>query len=181
MPIPGPRIQDRPLPGYTNPHGEHPDRLNRWQRPGPIAEPGRSPATMTLSLRGNVQGAGQVRRLWRQTVDMIAGQAAYSWTTNSPAPGRPVTNARAFAITRALRYMTRSLYVAGGTDNTRYAALHTKIDQRVNSKPVTLGAGGVRNRPTVRNRLTSFGSRVPSLNSRVPAAAKPANGGGDSG
>lgn len=149
-----------------------------WHRPGPIVEPGRSPATMVLNLRGNVLGSGQVRRLWRQTIDMIAAQASYSWTTNSPAPDRPVTNPGPFMPTRALRYMTRSLYVAGGTDNSRFGAMHTAIGQRVNSKPVTLGAGGSRNRPTVRNRLTSFGSRVTPLNSRVPAAS---GGGGDDG
>jgi hypothetical protein len=39
----------------------------------------------------------------------------------------------------------------------------------VKSKPVTIPAGGVRNRPTVRNRITSFGSRVPPLNPKLPA------------
>lgn len=78
----------------------------------------------------------------------------------------------AFHVTRALRYMTRSLYMGGGIDNSRYAALHTQIEQRTNQKPVTLNAGNVRNRPTTRNRLTSFGSRVPSLNSRIAATAR---------
>jgi len=179
MPVPGPRNQFRPVPGYTNPDGEHPDRINRWHRPGPIVEPGRSPATMILNLRGNVLGAGQVRRMWRQTADYLAPQAPYSWTDNAPGPERPAFSvSRGFQITRALRYMTRSIYIAGGTDNTRFGALHTLIQQRVHSKPVSLGAGGSRNRPTVRNRLTSFGSRVTPLNSRVPAAS---GGGGDDG
>lgn len=176
MPIPGPRTQDRPVPGYTNPHREQPHRFNRWHRPGPVVEPGRSPTTMRLSVRGQVLAPGTVRRLWRQTVDMIAGQASYSWTTNSPAPGRPVTHPPAVGVTRALRYMTRNLYVAAGTDNSRYGALHTTVSPRVKSKPITVGAGGSRNRPTVRNRLTSFGSRVTPLNSRVSAAS-----GGDNG
>lgn len=176
MPVPGPRTQFRPLPGYTNPDGEHPDRINLWKRPGPIAEPGRSPATMIRSLRGQVLGSGQVRRLWRQTVDYVAPQNPYSWTANSPAPGRPAFTSGGFAITRALRYMTRSIYIAGGTDNTRFGALHTTIQPRVHSKPVSLGAGGSRNRPTVRNRLTSFGSRVTPLNSKVPAASGGSDG-----
>lgn len=170
MPIPGPRTQERPDPGYRNPHEEFPDRLNQWKRPGPVVEMGRSPATMVRNLRGNVLAAGTVRRFWRQTVDYIFAQPAYSWTTNSPAPGRPVTSARAFQITRALRYMSRNVYAAAGTDNTRFGALHTQIKPRVNSKPVTLNAGAVRGMPTVRNRLTSFGSRVTPLNSRVAAA-----------
>lgn len=170
MPVPGPRTQFRPLPGYTNPDGDTPDRINPWEWPEPIAEPGRSPGTMVLSLRGNVLGAGQVRRLWRQSVQYIAAQASYSWTDSAPGPGRPITRPGALGLTTAVRYMTRSLYAAGGTDNSRFGALHTTVHPKVRSKPVSLNAGGVRNRPTVRNRLTSFGSRVTPLNSKVPAA-----------
>lgn len=170
MPVPGPRTQERPLPGYTNPRGDQPTRINHWKRPGPVREPGRSPATMVLSLRGNILAPGQVRRVWQQTVNHIAAQAPFSWTYNSPAPDRPGLHYPGYMITRAVRYMARSVYIAGGTDNTRFGALHTKITPRVNSKPVTVGAGAVRNRPTVRNRLTSFGSRVTPLNARMAAA-----------
>lgn len=158
------------MSGYRNPHDEHPDRYNLWKRPGPIVEPGRSPATMVVSLRGNILGAGTIRRLWRQTADYIAPQSPFSWTANAPGPGRPAFTGGGFQISRALRYMARSVYIAAGSDSTRYSALHTQITQRVNSKPVTLGAGNVRGMPTVRNRLTSFGSRVTPLNSRVSAA-----------
>jgi hypothetical protein len=171
MPVPGPRTQDRPLSGYSNPGGEQPDRINRWSRPAPAVQVGRTPNTMFMSLRGNILAPGTVRRMWRQVADMIPAQEPYSWTHNAPAPGRQVAIPRGFQITTALRYMARSVYIAGGTDATRFTALHTKIPQRVHSKPVTLNAGGVRNRPTVRNRLTSFGSRVPPLNNaKVPAA-----------
>lgn len=166
MPVPGPRGQRAPLPGYTNPDGEHPDRFQRWKRPGPVSDPGRSPGTMFLSVRGNILAAGTIRIMWRQTVDFIAAQNPVSWTAGLPVKSRP----RALDITRSLRYMARSLYVAGGTDNSRYSNLHTQIKPRVNHKPVTIGGGQVRNRPTVRNRLTSFGSRVPTLNDKVRAA-----------
>jgi len=126
---------------------------------------------MSMSLRGNLLAPGTVRRMWRQVADMIPAQAAYSWTHNAPAPGRQVvTGPGPFQVTTSLRYMTRSVYVGAGTDATRLSALHTKIIQRVHSKPTSLNAGGVRNRPTVRNRLTSFGSRVTPLNAKVPAA-----------
>jgi hypothetical protein len=170
MPVPGPRIQDRPLPGYNNPGNEQPHRINRWGRPEPVRQAGRTPTTMFATLRGNLLAPGQVRRFWRQVADMVPGQPAFSWTTNSPAPGRPVRGQGGFRITTALRYMTRSVYVAGGTDSSRFSALHTKVRPRVNSKPVTVGGGNVRNRPTVRNRITSFGSRVTPLNAKVPAA-----------
>lgn len=132
---------------------------------------------MRVSLRGNIQAPGQVRRIWQQTVNYIAAQAPFSWTVNSPSPDRPSPFLHpGYAITRAVRYMARSVYIAGGTDNSRFGALHTQIRPRVNSKPVTVGAGGVRNRPTVRNRLTSFGSRVTPLNAKVAAAASDEGG-----
>lgn len=169
MPVPGPRNQFRPVPGYTNPDGEDPSRINRWHRPGPFVELGRSPGTMFVTLRGNVLGVGQIRRLWRQSINYMAGVEPYSWTESGPGPGRPFVGPGAFQLTRALRYMTRSIYTAAGTDNTRYAALHTTIQPRVTSKGVSVGAGNMPGRPTVRNRLTSFGSRVPPLNAKVPA------------
>lgn len=176
MPVPGPRNQFGPVEGYRNPSEEQSHRFNHWNRPGPVWWPGRTPGLMQITLRGCVLGYGQIRRLWRQSVNFIPGQAPYSWTnngnTNSPSEG--------VGITRALRYMTRSVYAAGGTDNTRFYGTHTDIARKVNYKTVTVQAGNVRSRPTVRNRMTSFGSRVPTLNSVATAAEqqKPGNGQG---
>lgn len=172
MPLPGPRTQSRPVSGYRNPDNDTPNHHNLWLRPGPVSSTGRSPATMFHAVRGNILAPGTIRRLWRQTVNVIPAQAPFSWTGSAPAPGNPVPSPAGLDITRAIRYMTRSVYVAGGTDNSRFGALHTAIEPRHNYKPVTINAGGVRNRPTVRNRLTSFGSRVPTLNSRVSAATR---------
>lgn len=147
-----------------------PDFINLWKRPGPVWWPGRSPGTMVTTLRGNVLGAGQIRKLWKQSVNYLPAQAAYSWTENAPAPGRPLTGPGGFAITRALRYMTRSVYIGAGLDHSRYDALHTVVKKQNAYKTVTVNAGQARNRPTVRNRLTSFGSRVPTLNDTVQAA-----------
>lgn len=167
MPVPGPRTQARPLPGYDNPGGEQPHRLNRWGRPDPVVEVGRTPGIMFVSRRGSLLAPGTVRRLWRQSIDLILPQAPFSWTSN----GNDYRPPRGVGITTAIRYMTRSVYVQGGTDNSRISALHTKIEPRVHSKPVTTPAGNVRNRPTIRNRITSFGSRVPPLNRRVTGSA----------
>lgn len=168
MPIPGPRTQFGPLPGYRNPEGREPTLFNQWMRPGPIAWPGRSPGFMTVTLRGCILAAGQIRRLWRQSVNLIPAQNPYSWTENGPI----TEHHEGVGITRALRYMTRSLYIAGGTDNTRYAAIHTVIKKKNAYKVVTVGRGQTRSRPTTRNRMTSFGSRVPTLNQQVAAAEK---------
>lgn len=167
MPPPGPRTQHGPDPGYTNPGGEGMNRLNHFNPPPPVAQMGRTPGLMGISLRGNVLGAGQIRTLWRQAVNYIPAQAPFSWTENGNIGEHKVSSV---GITRALRYMTRSVYMGSGIDNTRFAGLHTEIYPKVRSMPVTLGAGQVRTRPTVRNRMTSFGSRVPTINQPVVAA-----------
>lgn len=168
MPVPGHRTQHGPDPGYRNPLGETSNRFNLWLRPAPIAQEGRSPGFMQTTLRGCVLGAGQIRRMWRQSVNYFPAQPPYSWTANGHLSDPNA--AHGFQVTRALRYMTRSVYMGSGIDNTRYAGLHTVIKPRTHSKPVTLGAGQVRTRPTVRNRVTSFGSRVPTINQQVQAA-----------
>lgn len=172
MPIPGPRDQFGPSnPNYKNPQHEEPDRVNRWLAPLPIAVLGESPGLMVLDRRGMTLGAGQVRKNWRQAINEVIPAEPYDRVTMSPAPGRPAGRPRpAIGLTQALRYMSRSLYVGSGNDNSRFENMHTVITHRSRGMPVTLGAGTVQNRPTVRNRMTSFGSRVPVLNPRVPAA-----------
>lgn len=170
MPVPGPRTQRAPLPGYRNPGLEQPVRFQLWLRPPPISDPGRTPGLMVITRRGCVLAAGQIRRIWRQTVNLIPAQDSYSWSGNAPGPGAPNQAWRGVEITRAVRYMTRSVYVGQGVDNSRFEGLHTPISPRgqrsvhAQGRRVTAAAGSVRGRPTVRNRLTSFGSRVPTIN-----------------
>lgn len=183
MPVPGPRTQHGPVAGYANPLGEESHRFNHWDEAGPVVELGRTPGVQMVSLRGNVLAAGFVRRLWRQSINVIGAQAPYSWTTSEPSPGRSGRRvhsvgigAQGLDISRALRYLTNAtVYMGSGSDNTKYAAYHTTVPLQTRSKPVTQGSGG-RNRPTVRNRMTSFGSRVPTLNQSVPAAENTNNG-----
>jgi hypothetical protein len=176
MPIPGPRTQFGPDSGYRNPDNAAPTLFNHWKRPGPVWWPGRSPGTMVMTLRGNRLGFGQIRRLWRQSVDVIPAFPSYSWSANGPSDDRSGA-APMFQITRALRYMTRSVYIGGGLDNSRYAELHTIVNKQNMYKTVTVNAGQRRSAPTVRNRLTSFGSRVPTLNKAIAAAQSQKPGG----
>ena len=176
MAVGGARIAQRsqsgvPASGYRNPDGEGMNFINLWGRPAPVAQMGRTPGLMQITLRGCVLGAGQIRRMWRQTVNVIPASPSFSWSENAPQPGRPITsNPGANGVTRSLRYMTRSIYMGSGIDSTRFSGLHTRIYPKVRSKPVTIGAGQVRTRPTVRNRITSFGQRVPTLNTPVQGA-----------
>lgn len=175
MPVPGTRDQFRDHT-VRNPDSED----MRFFEPTPYhgyAWDGRSPGLMERTLRGCVLAAGQVRQLWMQTVNYSAGQSPYSWTDNTPQPGRPAfTPARGFQVTRALRYLARSVYVQAGTDNTRLSEQHTVVRPSVRSKQVTVGGGQKRSAPTVRNRLSSFGQRVPPLNPRVSAAQDDGSG-----
>lgn len=108
--------------------------------------------------------------MWRQSIDFTSAQDAFSWTANGLGADGIPNGVNGDGITRALRYMTRSVYVGQGNDNSRYEALHSVIKKRNAYKAVTTQGGNSRSRPTVRNRLTSFGSRVPTLNTTVEAA-----------
>jgi hypothetical protein len=133
-----------------------------------IALEGESPGLSEHDRSTGTLAAGQIRRVWRQTAGAIPGPAPFSWSANGPG----ITNARGFQITRALRYLTHSVYMRAGNDATRFGALRHYVspDDRHHVTP-SLSAGTRRGMPTLRNRLTSFGSRVTPLNPRVPAAS----------
>jgi hypothetical protein len=170
MPIAGPRTQFGPDPGYRNPEDRKPDFINHWKFPLPIAWPGESAGLNIVDRRGMVLAAGQVRTLWRQAIGYIAAQAPYSWTANGPQPNMPETvPQRGFQITTALRYMASSRNLPSG-DNSRFAGMHTVYPKQNRYKTITVGAGQKAGQPTTRNRMTSFGSRVPVLNPQVQAA-----------
>lgn len=153
-----------PVPGQPrNPLGQTPDRFE-LEQPRFDAQPGVTPGLMEFTTRGMVQAAGQVRHLWRQVFAYTPAGPGLSWTANRHLAVRSA--ARGFQLTRALRYLTRSLYMGSGSDNTRFEGLHTAIPPRARQPRATVGSGNSRGRPVTRNRLTSFGSRVPPLQDR---------------
>jgi len=157
-----------PVPGQPrNPFGQAPDRFD-LEAPRFAVKAGETPGTMGTTTRGMILAGGQIRELWRQALAYLPGPPGYSWTANRSLGD--LSAARGFQITRALRYLTRGIYFGGGSDNTRFAELHTIIPMSVKSKPVTVAAGSVRGTPVTRNRLTSFGSRVLPLQDRPSAA-----------
>ena len=144
-----------------NPLGETPDRA-RLRPHISIAQPGDSPGLMEWDDREyNGQAAGTIRRLWRQVVSGI------------PAPPPVDVSSSPAIFTRAIRYRAQSTYLPAGSMNSRFTNLHTVIRQASRQPRPTLSAGTRRGRPTVRNRMQSFGSRVTPLNRRAPAAQAP--------
>lgn len=151
-----------PVPGRPrNPHGDTTFNRFRENRQVFVARPGASPGLMDVDdTRVDSAAAGTIRRLWVQAVNMV------------PAPPPfPVAQAP-LGITRALRYRASTLFRGSGSSNTRFGARRPFVPARHNSRPVTIAAGNQQGRPTVRNRMTSFGSRVPPANHPAQAAQK---------
>jgi hypothetical protein len=169
MPVAGPRHQRGPDPGYRNPEHQDPTMFNRWLNPHPVMVAGRSPGTMVVCLNGFVLAAGQIRRLYKQKINQIVPAGPYNQVTLSPTPSNPSNHRQPIEVTRGWRYLAGSSYQGAG-DNSQHWGGHTVVSQTQVKPTVTAGHGG-RNRPTVRNRLTSFGSRVPTLNGVVDGAS----------
>jgi hypothetical protein len=134
----------------VNQLGETPDRFDDVPHVA-VSVSGESPGTMTRDRSARVAAYGTVRRLWRQAVNMI------------PAPPPFRVAQEPALITRALRYRVSTRYAPAGADNTRFGARRPIVEHQTASAPVTIAAGQKQSRPTVRNRLTSFGSRVPPI------------------
>lgn len=142
-----------------NPLGQTPTRFRERPRVH-VQIPGQTPGTMEHEDWAPEQAQGTIRRLWRQ---VMSGQPG--------PPPFPVSQAPAI-FTRALRYKAASTYKGAGSQNTRLTMLHTVVRMVARQPRPVLEAGTRRARPTVRNRMSSFGSRVQPLNRRAPAAQK---------
>lgn len=144
--------------------GETPTRFHERARVN-IVRPGETPGTSETDRVTGIEAAGQIRRLWHQLVSPV------------PAPPPFPVSAAPFTGQRAIRYRASSVYLPAG-DALRFAragvqGLHTVIVQQSRQDRPTLTSGQNRNRPTVRNRMSSFGSRVAPLNPRVAADSVP--------
>ena len=126
-----------------------------------VERSGYTPGVQDITPHQDLVGAGTIRRLWRQAVNYIAGPAPYSWSENR-ATGLELRLRG--PITRALRYKASSVFRGAGSSNTRFGAPRPIVAARHNQPRVTKSAGDLQGRPTVRQRLGSFGSRVPPVN-----------------
>lgn len=161
-----------PVPGQPrNPFGQTPDRF-KLPAPRFVVLPGETPGTMEHTReQEESQGGGAVniRHVWRQMVNYIgAGAGLFNWTNNLGPRGDDGANSD--QVTRALRYKASTRYVGAG-NFLLYGAARPLVPGRHAMRPVTTQAGNRQTAPTVRNRLTSFGSRVTPLNA-VSAATE---------
>lgn len=166
MPIPGPRTQFGQLPGYDNPDHLAPNRLNPWLWPGPTQTIGESPGTTIVSRRGIILGLGMIRSLWRPPLKGIDAPGGFNQATSS----NDTSYRGAFHPTRHWLYKCGCISRTSGTSNTEFHGLHTPVAPATRKSRPSLGAGQRSNPRTVRNRMTSFGSRVQPINNTAPAA-----------
>jgi hypothetical protein len=151
-----------PVPGRPrNPLGETPTRFH-GRRQVFVARAGETPGLMDVDTRADTVAAGTIRRNYRQSVNFVP----------APPPVDITRNNGLGVVTRALRYKASSVYRRGGNDNTRFGARRPFVPARHNSRPVTIAAGNQQGRPTIRNRMTSFGRRVAPVNAPSPAAER---------
>jgi hypothetical protein len=126
-----------------------------------VSQQGQTPGLQDIepAILGTV-AFGTIRRLWRQSVNYLPAGPWLSWTEN----GVDRTGTNGAGITRALRYKASSLFRGAGSSNTRMGASRAFITPRHIQPRATLGVGNLQGRPVIRNRLQSFGSRVPPVN-----------------
>lgn len=149
--------------------GEKPNRFHERANVF-VIRPGDTPGTMETDDRGEILASGSIRRLWKQLVNPI------------PAPPPVEVSAMPFTGQRAIRYKASTTYRPAG-DQLAFSrggrpGMHTVITQATRQPRPTLGVGLNRNRPVLRNRIASFGSRVPPLNSALSGAVGGGGGGG---
>lgn len=147
-----------PTPGVArNPLAQRPTRFRQIKRE-PVTQPARSPVLAAEAEPFERDLApGTFRRVWRQAINLIRPADPISWSENY---GQGT-------VTRALRYKAASSYRGAGSDNTRFGAPRPIRSPLHRQLRPTLSAGNKRNLPTVRNRMASFGSRVPTLNQAI--------------
>jgi hypothetical protein len=142
-----------------NPLGQTPTRF-RERRQVFVARAGETPGLMDVDTRADTVAAGTVRRTYRQSINFVP----------APPPVDITGNQGLGVVTRSLRYKASTVFRRAGNDNTRFGARRPFVPARHNSPRVTIAAGNQQGRPTIRNRMTSFGRRVTPVNPASPAA-----------
>lgn len=117
-------------------------------------------------LRLTVALPGTIRRFIMPALRYVGAQGPFSWTENSFSPDAPKGQGM---NTNPLRYLISTTDVLTAGNQRSNPMLRPAIPPSVAapSPPLVL-AGNVQGRPTLRQRVPSFGSRIPALNGQQP-------------
>lgn len=117
-------------------------------------------------LRETVANPGTIRRFVMPALRYVGAQGPFSWTENAFSPDAPRGPG---GQSNPLRYLIST------TDTTTAGNLRSNPMRRpavppsvASPSPPLVLAGNVQGRPTLRQRVPSFGSRIPALNTQVP-------------
>lgn len=117
-------------------------------------------------LRVTVANPGTIRRFLMPALRYVGAMGPFNWTTNSFSPdarGGPGGQ------TNPLRYLisTTDTLTAGNLRSNPMMRPAIPPSVAYPAPPLVL-AGNVQGRPTLRQRVPSFGSRIPALNTIIP-------------
>ena len=116
-------------------------------------------------LRHTAQRPGSIRRFWRAPVRYVGGANGQelSWTSNEIE--RSSHNKGAFVNNPLEHIITTTNTVYGGNQLSRPMQRPVLVKSTASAAPRQITNGNVQGRPVLRQRIPSFGSRVPALNS----------------
>ena len=150
---------------------------NTWVHPNPFGQTPDFFHRRAVLLQGRrmdlwperTMAPGTIRRFWGRVANMISGGWAFNWSRNLFDDAPDGVNG---VVTTSCRYMISTRYTnTGGNDLSNPGARDYKEypAYRHAPNPAIIRAGQQQGRPTVRNRITSFGSRVPPINDVLPS------------
>jgi hypothetical protein len=116
-------------------------------------------------LRVTVANPGTIRRFLMPALRYVGAMGPFSWTENSFSPDAPRGPG---GQTNPLRYLisTTDTLTAGNLLSNPMMRPAVPPSVAYPAPPLVL-AGNVQGRPTLRQRVPSFGSRIPALNTPV--------------
>lgn len=117
-------------------------------------------------LRETVANPGTIRRFVMPALRYVGAQGPFSWTGNSFSPDAPKGPG---GQSNPLRYLISTIDTLTAGNQLSNPMQRPAIPPTVAyPAPPLILAGNVQGRPTLRQRVPSFGSRIPSLNSILP-------------
>lgn len=148
---------DSSVAAFPEPRGRADVRFHRTYQP-------RYTRDQSRELRHTLQEPGTVRRLWQNLAGYVGTSEPFSWTANGVTADKS-PRAGGAPISTPLRYLITTVNTLTAGNQLSQPMRRPSVPPRVtHTAPSLVMAGNVGYRPTIRSRIPSFGSRVPSLN-----------------